>query len=443
MPKTINFASFTNKTLSIMGYYKFYNLIFAALFCAFISCSNDPVSNNGDKTNTLKQTAEDVSLSLNEDLYNSFSSNITRTDLDEEDSYPTYFGGSYTSSKDSLVIFVKGMNKNGISDIYERIGKHPNLFFKSCTYSLNELNELKEYLDKYYFGNPTLRKRINWISTGINIEKNKIVVFLGTLSDKCITDFKKSIIDSPMITFEEMQLEEDLSYILADTIPSSNNTTRTTSSKTNIFLGSEFSCTYKNTTATGSVGFRATLGNDHGFITAAHCLPITGLSVYYKSKLCGTSSKTTLGPNAEAAFVKVNYALFYPTNVTQWTKSNMDRSNVFANSSLTNRNVTLEGATTKKAIEAKVTTINVSFEKIVKTVAGTYTVSLKKMVYAKLSNQSTSALPQSGDSGGIIYDKNTKMVCGELFGKGIMGGENYILFSSAELALNALGAKLY
>ena len=153
--------------------------------------------------------------------------------------------------------------------------------------------------------------------------------------------------------------------------------------------------------------------------------------------------KTTLGPNAEAAFVKVNYALFYPTNVTQWTKSNMDRSNVFPNSSLTNRNVILEGATTKKAIEAKVTTINVTYEKSVKTVAGTYTVSLKKMVYAKLNNQSTSALPQSGDSGGIIYDKNTKRVCGELFGRGTMRGANYMLFSSAELALNALGAKLY
>lgn len=425
-----------------MGYYKFYIFVFALLFCVFISCSNDPLANNGSKTSTLKQTEEDISLSLNEDLYNSFSSNITRTDLDEEDSYPTYFGGSYTDSKDSLVIFVKDMNKNGISDIYNRIGKYPNLFFKSCTYSLNELNELKENLDKYYFENPTLRKEINWVSTGINIEKNKIVVFLGSLSTKSIADFKKNIIDSPMITFEEMQMEEDLSYILADTI-SSYNTTRATSSLTNIFLGAKISCTYNKTTAIGSVGFRAILGKDHGFITAAHCLPTSGISVYYNSKLCGTSSKTTLGPNAEAAFVKVNYALFYPTNVTQWTKSNMDRSNVFPNSSLTNRNVILEGATTKKAIEAKVTTINVTYEKSVKTVAGTYTVSLKKMVYAKLNNQSTSALPQSGDSGGIIYDKNTKRVCGELFGRGTMSGANYMLFSSAELALNALGAKLY
>lgn len=210
-----------------MGYYRFYIFVFALLFCVFISCSNDPLANNGSKTSTLKQTEEDISLSLNEDLYNSFSSNITRTDLDEEDSYPTYFGGSYTDSKDSLVIFVKDMNKNGISDIYNRIGKHPNLFFKSCTYSLNELNELKENLDKYYFENPTLRKEINWVSTGINIEKNKIVVFLGSLSTKSIADFKKNIIDSPMITFEEMQMEEDLSYILADTI-SSYNTTRVT-----------------------------------------------------------------------------------------------------------------------------------------------------------------------------------------------------------------------
>ena len=33
---------------------------------------------------------------------------------------------------------------------------------------MNELNELKENLDKYYFENPTLRKEINWVSTGMS-----------------------------------------------------------------------------------------------------------------------------------------------------------------------------------------------------------------------------------------------------------------------------------
>ena len=61
-------------------------------------------------------------------------------------------------------------------------------------------------------------------------------------------------------------------------------------------------------------------GNEHGFITAAHVVPINGLTVYSNSKACGPSVATTRGPKAEAAFIKVNYNNFYPTNVAQWTK---------------------------------------------------------------------------------------------------------------------------
>lgn len=75
--------------------------------------------------------------------------------------------------------------------------------------SLNELNEIKEVLDKKYFRNPSLRKKLNWISSGINIEQNRIVVFLGKLSSQCIADFKKNITDSPMLVFEEMHEAEE------------------------------------------------------------------------------------------------------------------------------------------------------------------------------------------------------------------------------------------
>ena len=183
-------------------------LTFAAIFFAFIACTNAPKVNNGAETSAQKQAGKETSLTLNEELHKSFSTNNKR-DSDENVSYPAYFGGSYTGTKDRLVILVKKLDKNGIADIYERIGKHPNLFFKSCTYSLNELNEIKEVLDKKYFGNPSLRKKLNWISSGINIEQNRIVVFLGKLSSQCIADFKKNITDSPMLVFEEMHEAEE------------------------------------------------------------------------------------------------------------------------------------------------------------------------------------------------------------------------------------------
>ena len=51
-----------------------------------------------------------------------------------------------------------------------------------------------------------------------------------------------------------------------------------------------------------------------------------------------------------------------------------------------------------------------------------------------------------GNGGGVIYDKSTKKICGELQGKVTITSGNtttYCLsFSSAEKALNALGASI-
>lgn len=113
-----------------MKYNKLYMLTFAVIFFAFIACTNAPKVNNGAETSAQKQAGKETSLTLNEELHKSFSTNNKR-DSDENVSYPAYFGGSYTGTKDSLVILVKKLDKNGIADIYERIGKHPNLFFKT------------------------------------------------------------------------------------------------------------------------------------------------------------------------------------------------------------------------------------------------------------------------------------------------------------------------
>lgn len=69
--------------------------------------------------------------------------------------------------------------------------------------------------------------------------------------------------------------------------------------------------------------------------------------VYSNSKACGTSVATTRGPKAEAAFIKVNYNNFYPTNVAQWTKT-ATVAGIISYNNLVNRNVVLEGCITKK-----------------------------------------------------------------------------------------------
>lgn len=154
----------------------------------------------------LKSGREDRALDLNEELYKSFSSNDKGAG--DMAAYPAYFGGSYTSSRDGLVVLIKDMDKKGVADIHQRIGSPLELYFKSCAHSLNELNACKEKLDKIYFGNPALRKKLHWLSTGMSIEKNRVVVFLANLSAKNLTAFKHQVSDSPMLIFEEMMVEE-------------------------------------------------------------------------------------------------------------------------------------------------------------------------------------------------------------------------------------------
>lgn len=65
--------------------------------------------------------------------------------------------------------------------------------------------------------------------------------------------------------------------------------------------------------------------------------------------------KVVKGPSVDAAFVEINESRFYPTNVTQWTKTTLF-SSIIPYSSLTGKTVTAEGNATRKAITGKVTT---------------------------------------------------------------------------------------
>lgn len=184
----------------------FYILAFVVIFCILASCTFKSKTSTSARMGNLKSGREDRALDLNEELYKSFSSNDKGAG--DMAAYPAYFGGSYTSSRDGLVVLIKDMDKKGVADIHQRIGSPLELYFKSCAHSLNELNACKEKLDKIYFGNPALRKKLHWLSTGMSIEKNRVVVFLANLSAKNLTAFKHQVSDSPMLIFEEMMVEE-------------------------------------------------------------------------------------------------------------------------------------------------------------------------------------------------------------------------------------------
>ena len=181
----------------------FYGAIFIMALIISSSCTSESPSNNVQQK-SVQQIKDDQTVQLGEELYNSFSYKLTRSQ--EE------------NTQDNLIVLIKGMDKEGIKDVYQRIGKHDNLKFKECSYSLQELRNLKEKLSEIFFSDENKRKNLKWVSVGISIEKNRIVVFLEDVSSYAIKQFKKEVIDSPMIIFEEMHEVQDLSYIIVDSI---------------------------------------------------------------------------------------------------------------------------------------------------------------------------------------------------------------------------------
>lgn len=98
--------------------------------------------------------------------------------------------------------------------------------------------------------------------------------------------------------------------------------------------------------------------------------------------------KVVKGPSVDAAFVEINESRFYPTNVTQWTKTTLF-SSIIPYSSLTGKTVTAEGNATRKAITGKVTTTDLQYTISCNSVVGTLNYNIRRGVSATYTNQST------------------------------------------------------
>ena len=339
------------------------NIFFSLMlifFCSFYSCSSDDSSTKEmvSKTENLDNSSEeDIVTNLSTQLYKSFSNGQTRALSKSSDGIitPNYFGGTYFNGR-KLVVLIKGYDRQGINDIQKRIGTSSFILYEKCSFSLNELNRLNDSLGEIYFNNTSLRNKLGWTAVGINQMENHVVVYLKDLSQDKISSFKREVSNSPMIIFKQMDEVDALNTVQPDSI---SFYTRATNALTNIHMGSGYTCT-KTLQASGSVGFRAKLNGKKGFVTAAHVLPATNLNVIFNSTTCGTVKKVVKGPSVDAAFVEINESRFYPTNVTQWTKTTLF-SSIIPYSSLTGKTVTAEGNATRKAITGKVTTTDLQY----------------------------------------------------------------------------------
>lgn len=143
---------------------------------------------------------EAKSIELHEKLNATFS--VSRSDAP---SYPNYYGGAFIGDNGRLVVLVKEDLDQAKEDLKKRL-KSSAFQTLACDYSYQELLDLNNKLGTL-FDNSKLREKLNWTSVGMQVAKNRIIVYLGDTLEQSVSRFKTQVSSSPMIIFDEMSLE--------------------------------------------------------------------------------------------------------------------------------------------------------------------------------------------------------------------------------------------
>lgn len=112
--------------------------------------------------------------------------------------YPDYYGGAFVDyEKQKLIINFTGDSIQALTDISQRISIK-NLILQRCTYSYNELAQLKRMLSN----------EVNVYYTYISSEENKVVIVLCNDTQENRFKINHMVKDQSAIMFGKQQLVE-------------------------------------------------------------------------------------------------------------------------------------------------------------------------------------------------------------------------------------------
>lgn len=118
--------------------------------------------------------------------------------------YPDNYGGMYIDKNGRLIILVTDTLTSEVKRSYSARARSNNFLMKSCEYSYNELDELKNELETFFLdkSNWDFMDEIGWTSIGISYSENRVTIIMDCTNEK-IEKFKNQVSSSPMIKFEQ------------------------------------------------------------------------------------------------------------------------------------------------------------------------------------------------------------------------------------------------
>ena len=278
--------------------------------------------------------------------------------------YPEYYGGAYIDDEGDLIVYTK---YPAIAEFSLTNATSGSIDFeiKIAEYSYNELNDMMDLLNDFKEKNSNSKTARNFNSYWLSDNTNEIIVELEDMSPNRIMQFKKQVVDSPIIVFVQSQGESALD--------------------TNINPGDGIT-----TGVISSMGYRARRNGLNGFVTAAHGVGKLGSTVELvgNRKALGVVDRRQWSGSIDAAFIRINSG-FTPTNTLRASNNSSVTGSLATSTSLPGAGTVINKlGTVTKHTSGKIISTNASF-----TYNGIKLTNLTSASYAS----------KSGDSGGIVY----------------------------------------
>lgn len=380
-------------------------IVLAISMLITVSCSDkldEPIINGGvseeDNSSNVEFVDQNLALESYKNLMLSFESNKTKS---ANGDYPDYYGGCYIDDNANLVVYVTNDSLNTKSSL--PISNDANVVIKSCDYSFNELHAVKKTISDFLNADVNNSIADNVVYVSLRDIDNRIAVGLLDNSTNQIDEFKRSIANSPAITFEKTERKIIPYYI------------------TNGYPGSGL----VSPAGTQTLGFRASRYGKTGYVTTAHGVQYND-NVSVNGYILGKCTERQYSGSVDAAFCEEDPNQ-YVTYSNQINGTSINLSSSIRNATagmLISKSGNATGVTSGSVIS---TSTDATFY------IGTTSVKLTDVV-------ETTVDADKGDSGAPAF-YNTGWQ-GDLVGI-VAGGGYYTYLVKASNIASALGCQIY
>lgn len=136
------------------------------------------------------------------DTYNKSNTNAVSTEMNLEECYPDYYGGSFIDDNGELVVLIKdSLNTSKIRTTLKDVSDEDKLIFKSVQYSFSDLCDIMDTISDFKKENENNAYASDIVSCQINDMNNEIEVCIYDLNDEKVKYFKDNISSSGAIVF--------------------------------------------------------------------------------------------------------------------------------------------------------------------------------------------------------------------------------------------------